>query len=319
MENFRLKVFRAVAETMSFRKAAESLHLSQPAVSQQIRSLEEEAGVRLFDRAGADGHGSQIALTQAGTVLLDYAKRAAAILVEAERALAELNHEVAGELKLGASTTVAQYLLPRILGDFLRHYPHVRLSMISGNTEQIAEAVAEQRVALGIIEGPAMRRDLKTMSMADDELVLIVNPAHEWAERESPISASELAAVPLLLRERGSGSRRVVERALKSAGLPLRSLKVVMELDSTEAILSGVEAELGVGFVSRWAVGKALRLGTVKVVKVAGMRITREFRFVWPAGAEPAGAAAAFQRFALQPRRSKKNRRLRRSSNLRGG
>jgi DNA-binding transcriptional LysR family regulator len=299
VENFRLKVFRAVAEAMSFRKAAEVLHLSQPAVSQQIRALEEEARVRLFDRAGGDGRSSQISLTQAGRVLLVYANRAAATMAEAERALAALNHEVTGELQLGASTTVAQYLLPRILGAFLKQYPHVRMSVVSGNTEEIAEAVAEERVALGIIEGPPMRRDVKTEPMAPDELILIVSPAHAWAQRKSSIAASELATVPLLLRERGSGSRRVVERALKEAGLPLRSLKVAMELDSTEAIISGVEAELGAGFVSRWAVGKVLRLGSVKVVKVAGLRIVREFSFVRLAGTEAAGAAAAFQRFAL--------------------
>lgn len=299
MENFRLKVFRTVAEVMSFRKAAEVLHLSQPAVSQQIRALEEEARVRLFDRAGGDGHGSQIALTEAGRVLLVYANRAAATMAEAERALAALNHEVTGELRLGASTTVAQYLLPRILGAFLKQYPHVRMSVMSGNTEEIAEAVAEEKVALGIIEGPPMRRDVKTEPMAPDELVLIVSPAHPWAQRKGAISVQDLTTVPLLLRERGSGSRRVVERALKDAGLPLKSLKVAMELDSTEAIISGVEAELGVGFVSRWAVGKVLRLGSVKVVKVAGLRIVREFSFVCVAGNEPSGAAAAFQRFAL--------------------
>ncbi|WP_035350906.1 LysR family transcriptional regulator [Edaphobacter aggregans] len=299
MENFRLKVFRTVAEAMSFRKAAEVLHLSQPAVSQQIRALEEEARVRLFDRAGGDGRGSQIALTEAGRVLLVYANRAAATMAEAERALAALNHEVTGELRLGASTTVAQYLLPRILGAFLKQYPHVRMSVVSGNTEEIAEAVAEERVALGIIEGPPMRRDVTTEPMAPDELVLIVSPGHAWAQRKGPIAAAELATVPMLMRERGSGSRRVVERALKQAGLPLRSLKVAMELDSTEAIISGVEAELGVGFVSRWAVGKVLRLGSVKVVKVAGLRIVREFSFVRLAGAEPTGAAGAFQRFAL--------------------
>jgi len=299
VENFRLKVFRTVAEVMSFRKAAEVLHLSQPAVSQQIRALEEEARVRLFDRAGGDGHGSQISLTEAGRVLLVYANRAAATMAEAERALAALNHEVTGELRLGASTTVAQYLLPRILGAFLKQYPHVRMSVVSGNTEEIAEAVAEERVALGIIEGPAMRRDVKTEPMAPDELVLIVSPVHAWAQRKGGISAAELGTVPLLLRERGSGSRRVVERALKQAGLPLKSLKVAMELDSTEAIISGVEAELGVGFVSRWAVGKVLRLGSVKVVKVVGLRMVREFSFVHVAGAEASGAAAAFQRFAL--------------------
>jgi len=299
LENFRLKVFRTVAEAMSFRKAAEMLHLSQPAVSQQIRALEEEARVRLFDRAGGDGHGSQIALTEAGRVLLGYANRAAAVMAEAERALASLNHEVTGELRLGASTTVAQYLLPRILGAFLKQYPHVRMSVVSGNTEEIAAAVAEEKVALGIIEGPAMRRDVKTEPMAPDELVLIVSPSHMWAQRKGAIPVEDLGTVPLLLRERGSGSRRVVERALKDAGLPLKSLKVAMELDSTEAIISGVEAELGVGFVSRWAVGKVLRLGSVKVVKVQGLRIVREFSFVHVAGTEPAGAAAAFQRFAL--------------------
>jgi DNA-binding transcriptional LysR family regulator len=299
LENFRLKVFRTVAEQMSFRKAAEVLHLSQPAVSQHIRALEEEAGVRLFDRARGEGHGSQISLTEAGRVLLEYANTAAETMVAAQRALAALNHEAAGALRLGASTTVAQYVLPRILGAFLRQYPQVKLSLISGNTEQVVEAVAEEKVELGIIEGPAMRRDVKTERMVRDEMVLIVSPNHAWAARKGAIARAELTKVPLLLRERGSGSRRVVERALKKAGLPLRSLRVAIELDSTEAIISGVEAELGVGFVSRYAVNKVLRLGSVKVVGVEGLEILRDFSFVRLAGTEATGTAAAFQRFAM--------------------
>ena len=300
LENFRLRVFRAVAEEMSFRKAAEVLHLSQPAVSQHVRALEEEAGAQLFDRSRGDGHGSQISLTEAGRVLLGYANIAAETMVDARRALAALNHEVAGELRLGASTTVAQYVLPRILGAFLRQYPQVELSLVSGNTERIVEEVAEKKVTLGIIEGPPMRRDMKTERMVKDEMVLIVNPNYALTLRKGGVIApSELAKVPLLLRERGSGSRRVVERALKKAGVSLRSLNVAMELDSTEAIISGVEAELGVGFVSRWAVGKVLRLGTVRVVPVEGLEIVRDFSFVRLVGVEVTGAAAAFQRFAL--------------------
>jgi len=300
LENFRLSVFRAVAEELSFRKAAEVLHLSQPAVSQHVHALEEEVGVQLFDRARGGGHGSQISLTEAGRVLLGYADRAAETMVEARRALAALNDETVGPLRLGASTTVAQYLLPRILGAFLKQYPQVKLSLVSGNTEHIVEAVTEKKVALGIIEGPAMRREVKTERMVQDEMVLIVSPNHAWASRKGgEIEQKELAKVPLLLRERGSGSRRVVERALKKVGLPLRSLQVAMELDSTEAIISGVEAELGVGFVSRWAVGKVLRLGTVKVIAVKGLEIRRDFSFVRLAGAEMTGAAAAFQRFAM--------------------
>jgi len=299
LENFRLRVFRAVAEELSFRKAAEALHLSQPAVSQHVRALEEESGVQLFDRARGAGHGSQISLTEAGRVLLKYASAAAETMVEARRALSALNDETVGELRLGASTTVAQYLLPRILGAFLKQYPQVKLSLVSGNTEKIVEAVAEKKISLGIIEGPAMRREVKTERMAQDEMVLIVSPDHAWVTRKgAAIERKELAKVPLLLRERGSGSRRVVERALKKLGLPLRSLQVAMELDSTEAIISGVEAELGVGFVSLWALGKALRLGTVKVVAVKGLEIRRDFSFAWLAGAEMTGAAAAFRRFA---------------------
>ncbi len=284
---------------MSFRKAAEVLHLSQPAVSQHIRALEEEAGMRLFDRSRGEGRGSQISLTEAGRVLLRYAKTAAETMGEAQRALAALNEEAAGPLRLGASTTVAQYVLPRILGAFLRQYPQVKLSLVSGNTERIVEAVAEEKVELGIIEGPAMRRDVKTERMMRDEMVLIVSPNHGWARKAGGIAAAELARVPLLLRERGSGSRRVVERALKKAGLPLRSLRVAMELDSTEAIISGVEAELGVGFVSRCAVNKVLRLGSVRIAVVDGLEIPRDFSFVRLAGAEMTGAATAFQRFAM--------------------
>ncbi len=175
----------------------------------------------------------------------------------------------------------------------------VKLSLVSGNTERIVEAVAEERVELGILRGPAMRRDVKTERMVQDEMVLIASPNHAWASRKAAIAPAELAKVPLLQRERGSGSRRVVERALKRVGLPLRSLKVAMELDSTEAIISGVEAELGVGFVSRCAVGKVLKLGSVKVVEVEGLEILRDFSFARLAGAEVTGAAASFQRFAM--------------------
>jgi DNA-binding transcriptional LysR family regulator len=222
-------------------------------------------------------------------------------MAEAQRALAALNDEVVGQLRLGASTTVAQYVLPRILGAFLRQYPQVKLSLVSGNTERIVEAVADGKIALGIIEGPAMRREVKTERMVRDEMVLIVSPNHAWAVRRvGAITSKELAKMPLLLRERGSGSRRVVERALKKMGLPLRSLTVAMELDSTEAIISGVEAELGVGFVSRWALTKVLRLGTVRVVAVEGLEILRDFSFVRLAGSEVTGAAAVFQRFAVE-------------------
>jgi LysR family transcriptional regulator, transcriptional activator of the cysJI operon len=303
VENFRLRVFRAVAEEMSFRKASEVLHLSQPAVSQQIRALEEDLGVQLFDRMAASRHGSQIALTPAGYVLLKHATVVAEIMKKAQQEMTALTQEVSGELQLGASTTVAQYVLPKILGAFLRQHPEVHLSLISGNTEFITAALAEGKIALGIIEGPAMRRGLKIERLMEDEMVLIVNPEHPWVgsrrNRVNTITSAELAKEPLLMRERGSGSRRVIERALKSVGLPLQSLHVLMELDSTEAIISGVEANLGAGFVSRSALSKILRLGTVRTISVDGLRILRNFNFIRLGGTEPSKAVAAFQHFAL--------------------
>ncbi len=292
LENFRLVVFRAVAEKLSFRKAAEGLYLTQPAVSLQIKALEEEVGVQLFDRTGA-----HITLTPAGRVLLNYSEQIKTLIVEAGHEIAALSGEHAGQLALGASTTIAQYVLPRLLGEFRREHPRVNPTMISGNTEHIVELVEKQKVALGFIEGPARSREVKTVPFLEDELVLIASTAHEWAERASA-SCSEIASIPLLMRERGSGTRHVIELALERKGVKRNSLQIVMELDSTEAIKSAVEAGLGIGFVSRWAISKDLRLdNSFKIVEIEGLRIQREFLVAYASGPELQGLAVEFRRF----------------------
>jgi DNA-binding transcriptional LysR family regulator len=294
LENFRVVVFRAVAEQSSFRKAAEELYLTQPAVSLQIKALEEDLGVQLFDRTGA-----HITLTAADSVLLGYAQQVNALLAQTEHDIAALSGEHAGQLALGASTTIAQYVLPRLLGEFCREHPRVHPTLISGNTEHIVDAVEKQKIALGFIEGPARSRDVKTEAFLEDELVLIVSTAHEWAERKA-VSCSELAAIPLLMRERGSGTRHVIEMALERLGVKRSSLHIVMELDSTEAIKSAVEAGLGIGFVSRWAIAKDLRLDhSFKIVEVEGLRIKRDFLVAYASGPEPLGLAIEFRRFLL--------------------
>lgn len=292
LDNFRLVVFRAVAEQHSFRKAAEELYLTQPAVSLQIKALEEDIGVQLFDRTG-----TRIALTEAGKVLLGYSRQANALFVQAEQEIAALSGDQVGQLALGASSTIAQYVLPRLLGEFSREHPRVRPTMISGNTEQIVEAVEKQKIELGLIEGPARSRDVRTEPFLEDELVLIVSAAHEWAELKA-VPCSEIAAAPLLMRERGSGTRRVVEMALAKHGVKTNALRIVMELDSTEAIKSAVEAGLGIGFVSRWAIAKDLRLdSSFRIVDVQGVHIRREFLLAYSSGPEPQGLAQEFRRF----------------------
>jgi LysR family transcriptional regulator, transcriptional activator of the cysJI operon len=291
MLNFRLKVFHAVARHLSFRKAAEELYLSQPAVSLQIKTLEEELGLRLFDRAG-----SRISLTSAGQTLLSYVERLEALTAEAEGALAGFRGEVRGRLSIGASLTIAQYVLPRLLGPFLRENGRLEVAVTTHNTEQVIAEVAEDRIALGLVEGPARRRDVTLEPVLEDELVVIAPPAHEWAEQRE-IELEQLRAAPLLLREQGSGTRLVAEMALGELGVRPRDLHVFLEFDTSEAIKSGVEAGLGIGIVSRWTIRKELELGTLRVILVHGLRMIRHFSAVYRAGPEPQGAAASFLRF----------------------
>ena len=258
LENFRLKVFRTVAEHLNFRKAAEHLFLTQPAITLQIKALEDDLGIRLFDRAG-----NRVALTPQGSLLLTYAKKIAALVSQAEQQLDAQDGKVSGDLSLGVSTTIAQYVLPRLLG---------------------------------AIEGPARDRGIRTEPFMQDELVLIMPPAFA----PDHMSRAQLLASNLLMREQGSGSRRVVEIALENAGLKLKSFKNVMDLDSTEAIKSAVEVGLGIGFVSRWAISKELELGALKVAEVAGLKFDRHFSLISRTGPEPQGAAGAFRTFALE-------------------
>ena len=291
LENFRLKVFRTVAEHLNFRKAAENLFLTQPAITLQIKALEDDLGIRLFDRAG-----NRVCLTPQGSVLLVYAKKLAALVSQAEQQLGAHEGKVSGELSLGVSTTIAQYVLPRLLGAFLAEHPGVQFSLHSGNTGEIVRLLLDNKLAIGLIEGPARDRGIRTEPFMQDELVLIVPPGFASAQ----MSRAQLLASNLLMREQGSGSRRVVELALESAGLKLKSFKNVMDLDSTEAIKSAVEVGLGVGFVSRWAISKELELGALKVTDVPGLKADRDFSLISRTGPEPQGPAAAFRTFALE-------------------
>jgi Transcriptional regulator len=294
LDNFRLVVFRKVAEQLSFRKAAEELYLTQPAVSLQIKALEEDLGVKVFDRAG-----SHVTLTPAGQVLLRYSEEVSSLLLQAEDEIASLDGDHSGHLALGASTTVAQYVLPKFLGEFQRQFPRVHATLISGNTEHIVDAIESGKIALGMIEGPARSREVKTEPFLKDSLVLIVSTTHELAQRDS-VSCADLKSAPMLMRERGSGTRRVVELALEKRDIKRNSLHITMELDSSEAIKSAVEAGLGIGFISRWAIAKDLRLNSsFKIIEVDGLNIQRNFLLAYSSGPAPSGLAKEFRRFIL--------------------
>jgi DNA-binding transcriptional LysR family regulator len=309
LENFRLKVFRAVAEHLSFRKAGEVLYLTQPAVTLQIKALEDELGAKLFERSA-----SGVRITEGGKLLLEYAEQMHRLATEAEGRLAALKGEIASDLILGASTTIAQYVLPRLLADFFRAYSAIRLQVFSENTEHVAEGVANGRFGLGLIEGPPRRRDLKVQPWFDDELLLVVPAGHEWAGLGT-IAAEDLVGVPLVMRELGSGSRQVVESGLQKAGIRLGSLRIVMELDSTEAILSCIEAGLGVGFASEWALVRRAE-ARIATLRLSNGKISRTFSLVSAQGPELPPSAMALQRFLQDRVPSKANQHAVRAASM---
>ena len=292
IENFRIRVFRAVAQHLNFSRAAEELLLTQPAVTQQIKALEDELGVSLFDRGGG-----RITLTPGGAALLPFAEQMKTLGKDAVTAVAGAYGQEAGELGVGASQTIGQYLLPTFIAGFRQAHPKVRITACSGNTDAMLEALLTKSIQIALVEGPEQRNDLHIEPFMEDHMVLVVPASHEWAGHE--ITAVDLKAQPLLVREYGSGSRRIVEQALGIVGIKPKDLTISMELDSTEGLLSAVEAGLGVTFVSRWAVRNQLALGTLKLARVKDLKLARRFSMAYAAGPDPGGNVGAFRSFLL--------------------
>lgn len=290
MFDFRLKVFASVARNLSFTRAAQELYISQPAISKHIRELEGAYHVRLFERQG-----NRVALTPAGQLLLTHADRLLDGYRQLEYDMHLLQGEHTGELRLGASTTIAQYVLPGLLADFIRHFPHVKMSLLNGNTQAIETALLEHRIDLGLVEGLSRRPDLHYTPFMRDELVPVVR--HDTGlPVGDELSAHDLPRFPLVLRERGSGTLEVVEQALAGLGVPLASLQVLMYLGSTEGIKRFLEQTDCIGIVSVRSIDRELAAGAFRVVELKELRLMREFCFVQPQG-EAGGLARTFMDF----------------------
>lgn len=283
IENFKLRVFRVVADTLNFRRAGEELHLTQPAVTAQIKTLEESLGIALFDRIGRD-----INLTPAGTTLLQYVRQIEAISNEAVAALAPFGGQEDLNLSIGASHTIAVYLLPKLLPQLLREWPKLRIHVIGSTTNEVLHALSEHQISIGLIEAPAFRPDLKIEAFGEDELTLIVRPDHRWAKKPL-LKAAELVHEPILLREVGSGMRRFVEEYLEHNGVLRQQLRTTVDMNSTEGIISAVEVGLGVGFVPFVALEKALKIGGVKAIQLENGPIKRQLSIALLNAPDPKG------------------------------
>lgn len=221
MSDFRLKVFQSVAKNLSFTKASQELFVSQPAITKHIQELETCYQTRLFERQG-----SKISLTEAGELLLKHSEKILDDYKQLEYEMHLLHDEYIGELKLGASTTIAQYVLPPLLANFITKFPQINLSLINGNSRGVEVALQEHRIDLGLVEGIFRLPNLKYTAFLQDELVAVVHMRSKLAVADE-ILPEELPNIPLVLRERGSGTLDVFERALLQYNLKLSSLNVL--------------------------------------------------------------------------------------------
>ncbi len=291
MEDFRLKVFYAVGKNQSFTKAAAELFITQPAITKHIKLLEEDLGVRLFERKG-----SFIALTSAGEILFRYAGEIFQLYQEALFELGAMKNQYQGSLRLGASTTIAQYLISPVLAAFHEKFPKVELSLLNGNTELIVNAVLSKSIDLGIVEGKKHHSGLKYIDFMEDELVAVVHTKSRFAKK-TEIELTDLSNIPLVMRERGSGTLEVIESTLRENGVKLSSLPIVMHLGSTESIKSFLEHSHALSFFSIRAIEKEVKQGELKILTINNFKILRKFSFVNLQGQQDS-LSTTFIRFA---------------------
>jgi DNA-binding transcriptional LysR family regulator len=275
MADRRLQVFHTVARLLSFTKAAETLHMTQPAVTFQVRQLEEHFNTRLFDRTH-----NRISLTEAGARVYEYADRIFELYQEMENSIREMTGEIRGALTIGASTTIAEYMLPTLLGDFKAKYPEVEIHLKVSNTEGIVSMVENNTIDLGVVEAPVTNKNLVVEVCRMDQLVAILPPKHPLIGSDvESVSLRELVGYPFICREEGSGTREVINEYLGRLEGCTDALNISMELGSPEAVKGAVEAGMGVSVVSGATVQKELKLGTLVAVNL-DPPLQRPFSFV---------------------------------------
>lgn len=274
LTDVRLLSFIALAKTRSFTRASEMLNITQPAVSQHIRHLERCYGIPLIKK-----NGKVIELTEEGEILLKYAQDIDLLYKTLEMKLKNRTGTVK-TYHLGASMTIGGYVLPQILGKHKKLYENINILLQVNNTVEILEKLSGGVIEFAIVEGLFDKGKYKHKKLKDDELVLVVSPGHTFAKRES-VSIEEVLAGNLIIREKGSGTRKVFEDKLAELGYETDNFKGYMEVGSISAIKSLVELNLGYTIISRETIRRELETGTVKVVPINGVRIEREFNFVY--------------------------------------
>jgi DNA-binding transcriptional LysR family regulator len=274
MEDHKLKVFCTVAETKSFSKTSEIIHLTQPAVSLQIQALEEIYETKLFDRSS-----SMVSLTPAGEVLYKYAKDILTLYASADKVIGKLTGLVKGSITIGACSNIGNYVLPSVITDFRKTHPKIKIHLLVSNTKRVVELLNSGNIDIGIVEGDVVRQKMVVKKLISDELLVIVSPSHQWAKKKE-VSISDLSKEPFIFREAGSGTRQMIEKFLSRHGISPQDMKVSIVFGSTEAIKDAVENGLGVSIISRWAARKESKYGTLRLLSLKEEKMVRDFSLI---------------------------------------
>lgn len=267
----QLDLFLVAAKLKNFSRAADQMAISQPAFSAQIIKLEKILGTPLFERIGR-----RIELTEAGHVFEKYAQRTLTTLKEGKQAIDDMSRKVIGTLRIGASTTIANYVLPDYLGEYKRRHPQGRVEMMVGNTNQIEQALLRNEIDMGLVEGPVRNKGIRIHLFKKDELVVIFSTTHPWNGREY-VSLDEFQKEPLIIREKGSGTRKVFMDIMDDSRTPLN---ITMEIGDTEAIKKSAQANLGVAVVSRSSISRELADGSLSTAKIEGYKFERKLSLI---------------------------------------
>lgn len=291
LEDHKLKVFCTVAETKSFSKTSEIVHLTQPAVSLQIQALEEYYESKLFERTS-----NSISLSPSGEVLYKYAKYILALYSAAEKEIGKITGHTKGNVTIGASTTIGNHILPNIIFDFRKIHPKVKMNIYIENTKKIMDLLNSGAIEFGLVEGEMSKYKVTLEPIIQDELFAITPPNHPWAKRKT-VSLAELSKEPLILREEGSGTRQITEKYLSSHGLKMKDINLAITLGSTESIKEAVESGVGVSIVSKWVVKKEVKYGNLAMVGIKEGRMNRNFHLVMNKNAVISHAVTEFLSF----------------------
>lgn len=291
MLDFRLQVFYTVAKRLNFTKASTELYISQPAVTKHIKELETAYKTSLFERSG----NKKIVLTPAGEMLLQYADKLLSVYKELEFDMNLLVKQHAGTLRIGGSNTVAQYVIPPVLALFHKKFKDVHVNLVTGNTEQMEQALLNKEIDLGIVEGIHRNPLIKYQEFLADELVLVCSITNNTIKKDA-IKPEELKALPLLLREPGSGTLDVIAHALKPFNIKIADLQTEMQLGGTESIKSYLLHSNCFAFLSVQSILNELKTNTLKIIDIKDLTIERPFYFIQPHG-QPSSLSELFMRF----------------------